>query len=270
MTMLSANEISPDPMEGVITEHGMTKKAKPTTRPQDEALLHDIQSLVKPSDTVHIEHNIVESDEDDDLCLVEITEENRQKEIRTAGGGKKEKESEGEDFSAFSPNNSGDSDDDRSDIESEVGDVDLDDILEVERVIEVDEEDIVAQYERGTFGGSLHHHIVQTNTSPATNTESHFQPPPGLEISRPPRPLHFFDTADHEDDEEVTASIFEVPQIPKINGMEVRMTEVDLTDGEIEFYSDAIYGRWRAGSLSRLRRCWMPIEALSFWGKLDH
>ena len=46
----------------------------------------------------------------------------------------------------------------------------------------------------------------------------------------------------------------------KINGVEVRMQEVDLTDAEIDFYFDRVYGIWRAKQPSGLRVCWIPAE----------
>ena len=244
-------------MQGVINEHNIAPKDNPSTRAKDqkhsqqETRVFEYQPV-----TLHIEHKPSFGSNESHLCVDEIRE-NKLKGIGTADGGKREREGEGGSCSASSSNSLQGLENDVSMIEAEVGDVDLEDILEAERIIAVtEEEDIVGQHEHGTFVGSRHY--TYTNATTITETKPNLHQPPSCEMPLPARPSNVFDTGHIEKDRQQ-----EIPVIPKINGVEVEVIDVVLTQPEVDFYMDVIYGRWRARELSRLRRCWTPIGSVS-------
>jgi hypothetical protein len=281
----SANDTSPknmshdkqlraEAMEGVISqhpEHGATGKKKEAINAIDVSICPQSQTFAEPSASTYVGHEVVESDEDPDLCLIEITHLSRKDELGEDGTAdesiaKEKRDVEAKELSGSSSNSSGDSDDDMSDMEVEVGGFDLDDILEAERVVGVDEgeqdSDIVRRYERGTYFGGSTVASRDRHKDAANRAEPTRHLPSSLEIPRPRSPLPFFD-APEDDDVQQAARFFEVSQIPKINGVDVRMVETLPTDAELGLYSDQVYQRWRVRYLSHLRKCWMPVETWS-------
>ena len=261
-------------VEGVIfehPEHSATDKNEKATKAVDVSICPQSQTFAEPSASTYVGHEVVESDEDPDLCLIEITHlslkgEQGEDETTNESIAKRKRDVEGEELSGSYSNSSGDSNDDMSDMEKEVGGFDLDDILEAERVIRVDEgerdSDIVRRYERGTYFSGSNVGSGDRHKDTANKPELTRPLPPGLELPRPQSPLPFFNTLDDDDVQQATR-FFEISQIPKINGVDVCMVETLPTDAELGLYSDQVYQRWRVRYLSHLRKCWMPVETWS-------
>lgn len=257
----SSNEVFDEAMQfdeamhGVSTKYQIEQKETTIKTAKGETTLQPKQIFAKQPETIHIEHRPLENDEED-LCLIERTQNSEQSKSETAEQiGNKKREGEGEELLGSSYNISEESEDDMSDMEVEDLDLDLEDILEAERSAGiVEEEDFVGEYERRTFGNSHH---TYSSTIPDKDMDTTPRPRPSFETTRPAGPSTFIDPnyTDEDNDEEIAV-------IPKINGVEVEMIEVDLAQPEIDFYMDVIYGRWRVRDLSRLRRCWMPIDTL--------
>jgi hypothetical protein len=145
------------------------------------------------------------------------------------------------------------------DFRVELGDYDLNDILEAEEDIDVEhtpeEQEILRQYEL------LAATIGLRSRGPGLNAP--ILPPPGFNAPPPPE-YHFrHPQAPNMSLAPPNAPIarpFEVPQVPKINGVEVVLMETAITDGELWLYTDRVCGRWRVRYTSRLRLCWYPRD----------
>ena len=230
------------------------------------ALCAKCQSFGPPSPCTYLGHDVVESSEESELCNLNIFHDITPKDEQEGGGaekklveGRTEAEGESEIMSGSSSNNFGDFDEENlSDMEVEVGNFDLEDVLEAERVVGVDEEDkeegFVQHQEDGLFfrcsETSQDRSARQATSPPQTPLLS-----PGLFATLPARRPPFFNEFDEEDKVEA-----ESPQVPKINGVDVCMGEIQLTAAEVGFYSDPFFGRWRVKLVSPLRMCWMPLE----------
>jgi hypothetical protein len=203
------------------------------------------QTSSPSSECVYIEHELAENAEKPDFCSIMIAKKDTPRVNEEANHKCEDKDGEREvnetpDSSSIEAD-FGDSDDEMTDVD--IGDVDLDDILEAERTEDKDGRQILREFEHGNIFGD---EVVGPLMFPPTRATPHF--PPGLKACRDPPPFFGMDW----DIEETETS--------KTNGVEVRMQEVDLTDAEIDFYFDRVYGFWRARQPSRLRVCWIPVE----------
>lgn len=239
-------------MESVFIDHNITGSKNQLTRPTDMEICKVSQTSSELSDFVHIEHKIVEIEEGLESCRIMIVKEDGRSKAETAIESRTKNEVEGKHPELSDSSSTDESlDDDMTDLDVEVGEVDMGHILEVERAEGQEANGILRQYEQGNFSGGAtldtqDHDQKSANASPPTNEALHF--PPGLKICRNP----FFSTPCE------ATEFTSYTEIPKINGVEVRMTEVDLTDAEAKFYSDQVFGYWRVRILSPLRKCWTP------------